>query len=64
MATAASPLKTARMTVLIDPETKSSFLQLCRTLDLTPSQVVRRFIRDFMADDKRTRPPVAARRRR
>lgn len=41
-------LKTARLTVLIDPAKKDAFEQLCRKQDLTPSQVVRRLIRDFM----------------
>ncbi len=41
-------LKTARLTVLIDPAKKTAFEQLCRKQDLTPSQVVRRLIRDFM----------------
>lgn len=41
-------LKTARLTVLIDPAKKEAFELLCRKQDLTPSQVVRRLIRDFM----------------
>ncbi len=41
-------LKTARLTVLIDPTTKKAFGALCRAQDMTPSQVVRRLIRDFM----------------
>jgi hypothetical protein len=41
-------LKTARLTVLIDPAKKLAFEELCRKQDLTPSQVVRRMIRDFM----------------
>ena len=38
-------LKTARLTILIDPAKKSAFETLCRTQDMTPSQVVRRLIR-------------------
>lgn len=41
-------LKTARLTILIDPSTKDAFDAACRDRDLTPSQVVRRMIRDFM----------------
>ena len=41
-------LKTARLTILIDPAKKQAFEELCRTQDMTPSQVVRRLIRDFM----------------
>ena len=41
-------LKTARLTILIDPAKKLAFEDLCRTQDMTPSQVVRRLIREFM----------------
>jgi hypothetical protein len=41
-------LKTARLTILIDPGKKQAFEELCRTQDMTPSQVVRRLIRDYM----------------
>jgi len=44
-------LKTARLTVLIDPAKKQAFEELCRTQDMTPSQVVRRLIRDFMEQE-------------
>jgi hypothetical protein len=40
--------KTARMTVLIDPAKKKAFEQLCGQLDVTPSQVVRQLIRDYL----------------
>jgi len=40
--------KTARLTVLIDPIKKSAFEQLCAAQDLTPSQVVRQLIRDYL----------------
>ena len=42
-------LKTARLTVLIDPNKKAAFERLCAQLDLTASQVVRQMIRDFLA---------------
>jgi antitoxin component of RelBE/YafQ-DinJ toxin-antitoxin module len=41
--------KTARLTVLIDPEKKKAFEALCAKEDLTPSQVVRRLIREYLA---------------
>jgi hypothetical protein len=52
-------LKTARLTILIDPAKKQAFETLCRTQDMTPSQVVRRLIRDYMEQQE---PEVPARR--
>jgi uncharacterized protein (DUF1800 family) len=52
-------LKTARLTILIDPAKKLAFETLCRTQDMTPSQVVRRLIRDFMEQQD---PPATAKR--
>ena len=40
--------KTARLTVLIDPAKKLAFEKLCYSQDMTPSQVMRRLIREFM----------------
>lgn len=40
--------KTARLTVLIDPAKKKAFETLCEAQDQTPSQVVRRLIRDYL----------------
>ncbi len=42
-------LKTARLTLLIDPNKKTAFEQLCARQDRTPSQVVRQLIRDYLA---------------
>ena len=42
-------LKTARLTLLIDPAKKAAFEALCAQQDLTPSQVVRQLIRDYLA---------------
>ena len=42
-------LKTARLTLLIDPAKKAAFEALCVRQDLTPSQVVRQLIRDYLA---------------
>ena len=43
--------KTARITVLIDPGKKLALEKLCAEQDVTPSQVVRRLIRDYLADN-------------
>ncbi|WP_054179574.1 ribbon-helix-helix domain-containing protein [Trabulsiella odontotermitis] len=40
--------KTARLTLLIDPHKKEAFETLCRQQDVTPSQVVRQLIRDYL----------------
>jgi len=40
--------KTARLTVLIDPGRKQAFEKLCHAQDMTPSQVMRRLIREFL----------------
>jgi antitoxin component of RelBE/YafQ-DinJ toxin-antitoxin module len=41
--------KTARLTLLIDPNKKQAFEKLCAQQDLTPSQVVRQLIREYLA---------------
>lgn len=41
--------KTARLTILIDPDKKKAFERLCAEQDLTPSQVVRQMIREYLA---------------
>jgi hypothetical protein len=61
-------LKTARLTILIDPAKKQAFEELCHTQDMTPSQVVRRLIRDYMEELRvdaaaAARKPVPARTR-
>ena len=43
--------KTARLTVLIDPARKQAFEKLCHAQDMTPSQVMRRLIRDFLTEN-------------
>lgn len=40
--------RTARLTVLIDPRKKAAFERLCAAEDMTPSQVVRRMIREYV----------------
>jgi antitoxin component of RelBE/YafQ-DinJ toxin-antitoxin module len=52
-------LKTARLTVLLDPTRKQEFERVCRENDMTPSQVLRRLIRDYMeANASRAPAPV------
>ncbi len=41
--------KTARFTLLIDPDKKRAFESLCAQQDLTPSQVVRQLIREYLS---------------
>ena len=40
--------RTARMTVLIDPNKKKAFEDLCTRLDTTPSQALRQMMREFL----------------
>ena len=40
--------RTARLTLLIDPDKKALFEQLCAAEDVTPSQQVRQFIREYI----------------
>lgn len=40
--------RTARLTLLIDPRKKQIFEEICAANDLTPSQVVRRLIREYI----------------
>ena len=53
--------RTARLTVLIDPRKKEVFERLCAEEDMTPSQVVRRLLREYI--ERRTgvpwKPPEA-----
>ena len=52
-------LKTARLTILIDPAKKQAFEELCRTQDMTPSQVVRRLIREYVDQQQPAAPDRA-----
>lgn len=42
--------RTARLTILIDPQKKQLFEEICSAQDLTPSQVVRKLIRQYVID--------------
>jgi hypothetical protein len=72
LAVATHEERTARLTVLIDPRKKAAFERLCAAEDVTPSQVVRRMIRDYVESrigtswhdaPKAARPPRQAARR-
>lgn len=63
--------RSARLTILIDPRKKALFERLCAEEDATPSQVVRRMIRQYIlertgkpwvppADEARSNPPGRA----
>lgn len=43
--------RTARLTLLIDPEKKKLFEEVCAAHDLTPSQVVRRLVRQYIIEN-------------
>lgn len=40
--------RTARLTILIDPVKKEIFEEICAEHDLTPSQVVRKLLREYI----------------
>lgn len=42
--------RSARLTILIDPRKKALFERLCTEEDATPSQVVRRMIRQYILE--------------
>ncbi len=42
--------RTARLTLLIDPQKKQLFEEICEANDLTPSQVVRKMIRQYIIE--------------
>lgn len=47
--------RTARLTILIDPEKKKIFEEICAANDLTPSQVVRKLVRQYIIDNAGSR---------
>ena len=48
--------RTARLTILIDPRKKRIFEEICSAQDLTPSQVVRKLIRQYIIEHAAGRP--------
>ena len=47
--------RTARLTLLIDPRKKEIFEEICAEQDLTPSQVVRRLVRQYIIENAGSR---------
>jgi hypothetical protein len=43
--------RTARLTILVDPRKKKIFEDLCAMQDVTPSQVVRKLIRQWIIEN-------------
>ena len=43
--------RTARLTILIDPRKKQIFEEICAAHDITPSQVVRKLVRQYIIDN-------------
>jgi len=59
--------KTARLTILVDPAKKKAFETLCAQQDLTPSQVIRQLMRNYLAEhgvSYATQPKAAVRKKR
>jgi hypothetical protein len=54
--TAKKESKTARLTLLLDPRKKAMFEEICAAQDLTPSQVVRQMIREYIIEHAGDRP--------
>lgn len=48
-------MRTARLTILIDPRKKAFFERLCAEEDVTPSQMVRKLLREYI--ERRTGKP-------
>ena len=51
--------KTARLTVLVDPDKKKAFERLCASQDLTASQVIRQLMRNYLAEHSVSYGPSA-----
>lgn len=42
--------RSARLTILVDPRKKKLFEEICAAQDLTPSQVLRKLMRQYIID--------------
>lgn len=42
--------RTARLTFLVDPKKKATFEKLCALEDVTPSQKIRQFMREYIEE--------------
>lgn len=47
--------RSARLTILIDPQKKKLFEEICAEHDLTSSQVVRKLIRQYIVENAGSR---------
>lgn len=58
--------RTARLTILVDPRKKAVFERLCAEQDLTPSQVLRQLMREYIEakTGQPWQPPASATRRK
>ncbi|WP_048440021.1 ribbon-helix-helix protein, CopG family [Caenimonas sp. SL110] len=54
----------ARLTILIDPQKKKAFEELCASQDVTSSQVVRMLIRQYLEKHGVRQGPVEVRKGR
>jgi hypothetical protein len=43
--------RTARLTILVDPRKKKIFEEICAIHDVTPSQVIRKLIRQYIIEN-------------
>jgi hypothetical protein len=43
--------RTARLTILVDPRKKKIFEEVCASHDVTPSQIVRKLIRQWIIEN-------------
>lgn len=43
--------RTARLTLLVDPQKKAAFERLCDQEDVTPSQKIRQFMRSYIEEE-------------
>jgi hypothetical protein len=43
--------RTARLTILLDPQKKKIFEDICASQDLTASQVIRKLMRQYIIDN-------------
>lgn len=50
--------KTVSMTFMVEPELRKAFVDLCRADDLPASQVLRSFMRDYLAKKSQGRLPL------
>lgn len=55
--------RTARLTILIDPNKKKAFEELCTRLDTTPSQAMRQMVRDFLTKHNVSWTPAEAKKK-